>query len=498
MLSKVLRKFSSGHVICLLANSQKADRVGADLMKNLKKNADGNLKFIGSGGQFMNEEGLESFYSTDLFHHKPFVPFRGTMAEEGNWWLWLKRNPITRSYTRPMHEVLKLIKSQNLIDKIQGYRPGIILTLDHDILSFKIHRQLSAAYKSSSLQRPKQVHYGRFINRYSPYQLDYLDHILYTIPIEPRDWNNFKMPSTYLGQRGFEKAYRFLLERNGGDHLITDNSVKVNIDHFYSETEQFIEAERKTFRKTHSIPESATVLFLAPGSHPKEIQWSLPILNKTANEFIQQHAEPYSKNPNAHSIENFCVVIPSNGNSSKQVNEIVNVLGWRSRVVILNTEEERRSAQAGSDLAICYNGDIVSECLVNQLSTIVIENMRKLEFYFVLAWNRFNNEMNIIADGNLFPEIIEGQCHSVKLVQMLNQWYESPAHKFWPLQGFESHIHKMLPMKAREMGMGTHHEYYSPDYLLSQTIWEFVKQSPKRPFAEDQNQFIQNLKLKSN
>ena len=123
--------------------------------------------------------------------------------------------------------------------------------------------------------------------------------------------------------------------------------------------------------------------------------------------------------------------------------------------------------------------------------------MRKLEFYFVLAWNRFNNDMNIIADGNLFPEIIEGQCHSVKLVQVLNQWHESPAHKFWPLQGFEPHIHKMLPMKAREMGMGTHHEFYSPDYLLSQTIWEFLKQSPKRPFAEDQNQFIQNLKLNS-
>ena len=134
------------------------------------------------------------------------------------------------------------------------------------------------------------------------------------------------MPSTYIGQRSFEKAYRFLLERNKGDHLITDNSVKVNIDHFYSETEQFIEAERKTFRSTHNIPEAATVLFLAPGSNSKEIQWSLPILNKTANEFIQEHAEPYSKNPNAQPIENFYVVIPTNESSSNQVNEIVKAL----------------------------------------------------------------------------------------------------------------------------------------------------------------------------
>ena len=491
-MRSLLRQFASGHVVCLLANSQKADRIGAELIRTLRETSDSDLKFIGSGGRYMEAEGLESFYNTSLFHPKPFVPFRSTMAEEGNLWLWVKYNPITRTYVRPMHEVLKLVKQQKLIEKIQGYQPSVVLTLDHDILSFKIHRQISAAYKSSSLPRPKQVHYGRFINRYLPYQLDYLDHVLYTVPIEPKDWNNFKFPSTYIGQSAFEKAYRFLLQRNHGSHLLTDVSVKINTDHFYSETEQFIEAERKTFRAKHEIPEAARVLFLAPGSHPREIKWSLQILNKAANEFVKTH----STTP--EDTDNFCVVIPTNAETFDQVNNAVKVQGWRCRVVILREEEDRRSAQAGSDLAICYNGDVVTECLVNQLSTVVIENMKKLEFYFVLAWNRFNNEMNIIADGNLFPEIIEGQCTAENLVEILNQWVESPAHKFWPLQGFESHIHRMLPMRAREMGMGTHHEYYSPDYLMAQTVWEFLKQTPKRPFAEDQNLFIQNLRLKGN
>jgi lipid A disaccharide synthetase len=495
MISKVLRDFSRGHVVCLLANSQKADRIGADLMRNIKAISDTDVKFIGSGGEYMEKEGLDSFYSTDLFHPKPFVPFRGTLAEEGNVWLWWKRNPITKANNGPMHQVLKIIKSKNLIEKIQGYRPGVILTLDHDILSFRIHKQFSELYKNSPFSRPKQVHYGKFINRYMPYQLEYLDHVLYTMPIEPKDWNKFKFPSTYIGQSGFEKAYRFLLERNGGDHLLTDNSVKVSIDHFYSETEQYIEAERKTFRTKNQIPETATVLFLAPGSHKTEVSWSIPILNKTANQFITEHTDP--KNSNPQSVENFCVVIPTNESNYKQILGTVDVLGWKSRVIVLRTEEDRRSAQAGSDLAISYNGDIVTECLVNQLSTIVIQNMKKLEFYFLLYWNRFTNDMNIIADGNLFPEIIEGQCHPAKLLQLLNQWYESPAHKFWPLQGFESHIHRTLPMKVRELGMGTHHEYYSPDYLLSQSIWEFLRQSPKRDFAEDQNLFIQNLRLNS-
>lgn len=484
--SKILRGVASERVVCLLANSQKADRVGAELMRDLKSTSDCDLKFIGSGGEYMMNEGLEAFYETSMFNSKPFVPFRETMVDEGNLWLWLKHNPITKSYTRPMHAVLNLVKEENLIERIQGHRPGVILTLDHDILSFKLHRQFSDAYKLSSFPRPKQLHYGRFINRYMPYQLSYLDHIFYTIPIEPRDWNNFKMPSTYIGQNAFEKAYRFLLQRNNGDHLVTSNSVKLNIDHFYSETEQYIESERRTFRSKFEIPESSTVLFLAPGSNAKEISWSLPILNKTANEFVKDHEK-----------SDFSVVIPTNESTFKQVSEMVKVLGWRCRVIILETEEDRRSAQAGSDLAICYNGEIVSECLVNQLTTVVIENMRKLEFYFVLAWNRFTNDMNIIADGDLFPEIIEGQCKASKLVEVLNKWHESPAHKFWPLQGFEMHVHRMLPMKTRELGMGTHHEYYAPNYLFAQTVYEFLMQAPKQVLAEEENVFIQNLRLKS-
>lgn len=179
------RAFSSGHVVCLLANSRKADRIGAQLMTDLKQLSGDSIKFIGSGGDLMKDQGIEPYYHTDIFHPKPFVPFRSTQVEEMNWWLWLKRNPITRSYTAPMHEVLSIIKKNELINKIRGYRPNLVLTLDHDQLSFKIHREIAELYKKSNIPRPRQVHYGRFINRYEPYQLDYLDHILYTMPIEP-------------------------------------------------------------------------------------------------------------------------------------------------------------------------------------------------------------------------------------------------------------------------------------------------------------------------
>ena len=492
MLIRAIRSFSSGRVVCLLANSQKADRVGAELMRNLKTISGSDLKFIGSGGPLMEAEGILSYYSTNEFHPKPFVPFRGTIAEEINLWLWTKNNPITKTYTRPMHKILKDFKSKDLVSQIMSHRPSVIMTLDHDILSLKQHRQFNEEYSKLSTPKPKQVHFGRFIYRLNPEQLkNAIDHVFYTIPINPRNWSDFQFPSTYVGQSPFEKAYRFLLERNGGEHLVSKDSIQMNIDHFYSETETYIESERKTFRRTHGISEAATVLYLSPGNKLEEIKWSVPILNKTTNEFISQHAEPHQSGSPPES--EYWVVIPSDSSNYDLINSQVKASGWKARVIVLENEEQRRSAQAGSDYSIAYNGDVVFENLVNQLPTIIIENMGKIEFYFVLAWNRFNNDLNIIADGDLFPEIIEGQAHSAKLVDLLNAWHSSPAQRFWPLQGYENILHKLLPVKTREMGMGTHHEYYSPDRLAAQTLWEFIQTTPERKFAEEENSFMRNL-----
>jgi len=71
-------------------------------------------------------------------------------------------------------------------------------------------------------------------------------------------------------------------------------------------------------------------------------------------------------------------------------------------------------------------------------------------------WNRFISDLNILADGDLLPEIIEGQCHGEKLVEIIGKWYQSPPHKFWALQHMEKNLVRLLNVKRREMGMGTH------------------------------------------
>ena len=75
-----------------------------------------------------------------------------------------------------------------------------------------------------------------------------------------------------------------------------------------------------------------------------------------------------------------------------------------------------------------------------QLPTITCQYLNKVEFFFMLNWNRFVNDLNIIADGPLFPEIIEAEYNPIRLQEVLEKWIEYPAYKFICLEFFEEHV----------------------------------------------------------
>lgn len=237
--------------------------------------------------------------------------------------------------------------------------------------------------------------------------------------------------------------------------------------HFYQDIEPFILKEREEFRKEHGIPEDNTVFFLEAGHSEKDVKFALPIMQKTMLKLMGQ-LEARGINTNE-----FSVVVPVTKNSAKHIKG-VDIGQWGCRLISTDTPQAKYAALAGSDIGICVQGDVTAEAIVNQLPMICLDNLNKLEFYFMLSWNRFVNDMNIIADGPLFPELIEAQANPTKLCEILTQWMESPAHRLWPLEGFESHLTRMLPMKKREMGMGKYDEYHSPDKLSADVIWKMT------------------------
>jgi lipid A disaccharide synthetase len=45
-------------------------------------------------------------------------------------------------------------------------------------------------------------------------------------------------------------------------------------------------------------------------------------------------------------------------------------------------------------------------------------------------YNRWTNNMNLIADKDIFPELIGGQCWFGKIANTLADWYLNPSIRF--------------------------------------------------------------------
>jgi hypothetical protein len=267
-------------------------------------------------------------------------------------------------------------------------------------------------YKGISIERPVQIHWGKYIKNVAIREQEKIDHFLYSMPLLQKNWNfNKQFPSTYVGQPAFERAYRFLLERNpDASRLLGSDSVFMHRTHFWMETEPFINAERKRFRAKFDIPDTTTVFMIAPGNAEREVNWAVPRLQSTFQKLMGQIE---AKGLNS---DDFVIVMPTSPSCRSAIQSASNSGTWKAKVIYTESEEDKYSAMAGSDIGICYNGDIVTECLVNQLPTIVLQDYNKTEFYFMLSWNRMCNDMNIIADGPLFPEIVEAQLNPEKMV----------------------------------------------------------------------------------
>jgi hypothetical protein len=61
------------------------------------------------------------------------------------------------------------------------------------------------------------------------------------------------------------------------------------------------------------------------------------------------------------------------------------------RTILAESENEKFSGMAGSDLGFAVNGDIVTECAAMQLPTVIINETSFFHSYFTLLYNSFSN-----------------------------------------------------------------------------------------------------------
>jgi hypothetical protein len=160
-------------------------------------------------------------------------------------------------------------------------------------------------------------------------------------------------------------------------------------------------------------------------------------LRKGVNEFLLKYSEPTSKYSNALPMDKFVTVLSVHEGSEGEayVREYLSKHQWTGKlVVVTNNNNEHYDAMCASDFGFIYDGMMVSSANALHLPVNCIINMRMHHQWWHDFYNRWWNDMNIIADNSINKELIGGEAWSGRFCDMLSENYIRPDARYEMIQ----------------------------------------------------------------
>lgn len=229
-----------------------------------------------------------------------------------------------------------------------------------------------------------------------------------------------------------------------------ENSLFINRSYFANDLERAVEGVRENFRQKHHIKASGAVVFFAPGNEVSEAEFCLDTVRKGVKEFILKYSSPTSLSPKAPPADHYTTIISLQSGSrvEEYVHNFLKEKDWFGRVIIVtNNGNEHFDAMAASDFGIVYDGQLVGAAAACHLPTLVLVKMRVHHQWFSDLYNQWWNQMNIIADCNVYPELIGGEAWFGKIADSLAEWYVKPEKRFDLIRKWEYFLKDALSYK---------------------------------------------------
>ena len=247
--------------------------------------------------------------------------------------------------------------------------------------------------------------------------------------------------------------------------LLKEKSLFINRKFFANDLEKTIEGVRENFRQKHHIKQYGAVVFFAPGNEVSEAQFSLDTVRKGVKEFILKYSSPTSLSPKAPPADNYTTIISLQKGSKTEeyVQTFLKEKEWFGRVIFVSNENnEHIEAMAASDFGIAYDGQLIGQAAACHLPTMILVKMRVHHQWFSDLYNQWWNQMNIIADNNVYPELIGGEAWYGKIADSLAEWYVKPEARYDLIRKWEYFLKDALCYKPIDRS-----EVKSRDIILS-------------------------------
>ena len=228
-------KLNKNNKIFILAGETSGDYIGSRIMRGIKRN-NNNIKFVGVGGSFMENEGLSSLYNIKEFN---VIGFLNTVVK-------LKK---LRNY---VNEIVKFIIKEE---------PKIVITIDTKGFSLALAKSLKIAFKNSNYKCPLIHFVPPTIWAYGKSRLkkwkNIHDELICLYKIEEDIFKKYDTKCIYLGNPIIEKFLDF--------------------------------EQSKKIKNNYNNRSKKNNILLLPGSRSSEIKYVLPefikLIKNTNNKF---------------------------------------------------------------------------------------------------------------------------------------------------------------------------------------------------------------------
>ena len=277
-------------------------------------------------------------------------------------------------FTRVLMNIFKIkSKINETVQEILKFKPDILFSVDSPDFTLRVAKEVKK--KDPSI---KTIHFVApqvwVWREHRVKQLkSFLDHILLLFPFEKKYFDKEGIQSTFVGHP-----------------LLEDNSKsKVDIS-------QIIKDNKKIFS-------------IFPGSRLSEINLLTPILFKFVNKMNKKHKDLF-------------FVFHS---TSEHVQLLQNLLlkeGFKNCGAI-GDEKIKSHILKSSIFAVAKSGTISLEICNAKIPSIIIYKMGVINFFIVkmLVKVKFANIINIAADDEVIPELLQSKCNATTIYDKVDQ-----------------------------------------------------------------------------
>ena len=283
-------------------------------------------------------------------------------------------------FTKVLLNIFKIKKKINeTTDKIIEFNPDILFSVDSPDFTLRVAKKVKKI--NSNI---KTIHFvapqvwvwreGRVKKLKS-----FLDHVLLLFPFEKKYFDKANIQYTFIG------------------HPLLEDQKQTKID-----ISQIIKEHKK-------------IISIFPGSRTTEIKMLLPILI----DFVKLMNEKY---------KDIFFVFHSTSENNKSIQERLVQEGFKNCGSI-SDEKIKSEVLKSSTFAVVKSGTVSLEICKAKVPSIIIYKMNSINFFIVkmLVKVKFANIINIAADEEVIPELLQSNCNSKNIFNNVDRLLENQS-----------------------------------------------------------------------